>query len=236
MTTTSSPTTGVSQDSVLGHLALHYRPGEEKPARYLLELVGSTLVDNGPSPGSDGFCNVLVNQADANYADNIILLSALTAEQAALESAIEFALRAGEPDEHPAIGKFRDSMIAKPESTSHIAIRIRDLEDHERVLADIEAAAEPGGQLEGRIKLVKYRPRPGGDPSLDSPVADRVAESPALFGSETPSFAPHWIQCFITTDLCCFGILAFGSTFELDYVFDAFFQQPPTFGTPKTEA
>jgi len=221
---------------VLGHLALHYRSGEEKPARYLLELLGCTLVDNGPSPGSDGFCTVLVNHGDANYADNIMFLSGLTAEQAELESAIESALHAGKPEEHPAIGKFRDSMIAKPESTSHIGIRFRAIEDLERVLADVEAAAEPGGRLEGRIELVKYRPRPGGDPSLDSPVADRIAESPVLSGSEMPSFAPHWIQCFITTDLCGFGILAFGSTFELDYVFDPFFLQPPRFGTPKTGA
>jgi hypothetical protein len=129
----------------------------------------------------------------------------------------------------PNVGVSADSVL------SHLAL-FRALEDLERVLGDIEAAAERGGQLEGRIELVKYRPRPGGDPSLESPVADRIAKSPVLSGSEMPSFAPHWIQCFITTDLCGFGILAFGSTFELDYVFDPFFLQPLRFGTPKTGA
>jgi hypothetical protein len=211
-------------------------PGDEKPARHLLELLGCTLVDNGPAPGADGFCTVLVNGRDANYADNIMFLSKLTEEQAAVETAITTALRAGEPDEDPAVGKLRESMLVKPESTSHIGIRYDTLEELEGVLAAVEEAAAPGGALEGRIRLVKYRPRPGDDAALNEPVANRIASSPAFSGQEQPSFAPHWIQCFITTDLCGFGILSFGSTFELDYVFHPFFKEPPTFGRPRKSA
>ena len=230
MTSIAADRAGVTHQAVIGHLALHYMPGDEHKARRLLELLGCTLVDNGPAPGSDGFCTVLVNGSDANYADNIMFLSSVTPEQAAVEDAIKTALGSGEPDEDPAVGKLRDSMISKPESTSHIGIRFDSLEELEEVLAGIEAAAAPGGELEGRIQLVKYAARSGDDEAASASVAERLAESPAFSGQETPSFAPYWIQCFVTTDLCGFGILAFGSTFELDYVFAPFFREPPTFG------
>lgn len=230
------PNIEVAQASVLGHLALHYREGDEARARHLLELLGCTLVDNGPSPGSDGFCTVLVDGTSANYADNVMFLSALTPEQAAVEARIDAALRAGEADEDPALGDFRASMHSKAESSSHIGIRYVTLDGLEQVIERIETAAAPDGALHGRVQLVKYRPRPSGDVAVDAPVADRIAQSPAFCGDEPVSFAPHWIQCFVTTDLCGFGILAFGSTFELDYVFDPFFDRPPSFGTPRADA
>src|SRR3954471_9281063 len=111
MTTTASDSVAIAHQSVLGHLALHYMPGDEHKARRLLELFGCTLVDNGPAPGKDGFCTVLVNGDDANYADNIMFLSSVTPEQEALESAIRAALAITEPEEDPAVGKYRDSMV-----------------------------------------------------------------------------------------------------------------------------
>ena len=235
MTTTTEHSTDTPAQTTLGHLALHYRAGDEKPARQLLELMGCTLVDNGPAPGADGFCTVLVNGPTANYADNIMFLSALTPEQTALEDAIVAALHTGGPGEHPTVGTFRESLTVKPESTSHIGLRFSSLERLEEVLADIEAATSPGGPLEGRVQLVKYRPRPGRDAVPDSSITDRMVSSPVFSGNEQPSFAPHWIQCFVTTDLCGFGVLAFGSTFELDYVFDPFFDAPPSFGASKAK-
>src|SRR5690242_12054960 len=81
---------------VLGHLALHYRPGDEQPARRLLELLGCTLVDNGPAPGSDGFCTVLVDKGTGNYADNLMFLSALPPAQVAVEDAVRASVGAGD--------------------------------------------------------------------------------------------------------------------------------------------
>jgi hypothetical protein len=189
-------------------------------------------VDNGPSPGSDGFCTVLVNKGGANFADNIMFLSAMTPEQAAIEEAIRAGLRLGEPDEDPSVQKFRDTVAGKPESISHIGIRYGSLGEVERMLSAIEAAAVRGGELDGRVSLVKYRPRPGGvTASDDAAVADSIAASAAFTAAESVSFAPHWIQGFVRTDLCGFGILAFGSLFEIDYVFDPFYKEPPTFGT-----
>lgn len=237
MTTTAPNEVDLAtRQTVLGHLALHYLPGDEHKARRLLELIGCTLVDNGPAPGADGFCTVLVNGADANYADNIMFLSAATPEQVAVEHAIRTALHANEPGEDPAVATFRASIAAKPESTSHIGIRFHTLERLEQVLAAIGTATEPGGELEGRATLVKYAPGAGNDPAASASVAERVAASPAFTGHEQPSFAPYWIQCFVTTDLCGFGILAFGSTFELDFVFDPFLREPPTFGRQKADA
>src|ERR687887_2193282 len=93
---------------VLGHLALHYRPGDEQPARRLLELLGCTLVDNGPAPGADGFCTVLVDKGTANHADNIMFLSELPPEQLALEDAIRSSLGVGSAAEAPLVARFRD--------------------------------------------------------------------------------------------------------------------------------
>ena len=58
----------MQQNRTIGHLALHYGPGDEGGARRLLELCGCTLLDNGPSPGNDGFCSVLLDGATASHA------------------------------------------------------------------------------------------------------------------------------------------------------------------------
>ncbi len=166
--------------TVLGHLALHYREGDERPARRLLELLGCKLVDNGPAPGSDGFCTVLVDPATADYADNLMFLSGMTAEQEAVESAIRHALRLGEPDADPAAGAFEAASSVNPESSSHIGIRYRSLEALENVLDDLAAAASPGGELAGRIQVRRYRPRPGGNGEADADVAARIDASPAF--------------------------------------------------------
>lgn len=221
------------QARVLGHMALHYLPGDEQPARRLLELLGCTLVDNGPAPGEDGFCTVLVDGASANHADNVLFLSRVGDAQLEVEQAIRSALGVGDAAEAPAVAGLREKAVAAPESVSHLGIRYTSLDDLERVLAGLEAAAAPGGELHGRISVVKYRARPDKDAGVDA----RMAASPAFTGDERPAFADHWIQCFVRTDLCGFGVLAFGHTFELDYVFEPFFAAvPPVFGTRRTPA
>ena len=84
-----------------------------------------------------------------------------------------------------------------------------------------------------RPMLATLTDKPFDDPAAFASVEERIAASPAFSGEEPRSFAPYWIQCFVTTDLCGFGILAFGSTFELDYVFEPFLREPPTFGRQK---
>ena len=217
-----------ARQRVFGHLALHYMPGDERPARRLLELLGCTLVDNGPDPGNDGFATVHINSADTNHAENIFFLSGVTPEQLAIEQAITTALQL---DANAGIlDAYRAKTTKAPESISHIGIRYADFAELESVLAAVERAASPGGELAGRAALVKYAARMG----LDADVDARMSASPAFSGDERPAFADHWVQCFVTTDLLGFGILALGHTFELDFVFDPFFTSPPpTFGRPR---
>jgi hypothetical protein len=216
----------VTTARTLGHLALYYRPGDEKASRLLLEDLGCTLVDNGPRPGADGFCTVLVDDETANHADNILFLAPLTPVQEELEQAIrdQFGLGGGAP-EQPATA-FTDMKRNSPETASHFAIRYRELDELERVLHAVEADSAVGGPLHGRVELTKYRARPDLDPAVD----ERMAASPAFTGDEPRAFANFWIQCFVKTDLFGYGILAFGQTIELDYVFEPFFSEPPKFG------
>jgi hypothetical protein len=212
-----------------GHLALQYLPGDEKLARHLLELFGCTLVDNGPDPGNDGFCTVLVNAGDANHADNIFFLGKVSDAQLAIEHALRETLALDSDTPSPLLTTFRERVLVAPESTSHLGIRYRTFDELERTLLAIEEATAPGGLLHGRASLVKYKARPGVDPVAD----EAIAASPAFTGDERPAFADGWIQCFVRTDLLGFGLLSLGSTFELDFVFDSFFVAPPSFGTKK---
>lgn len=217
-------------ERVFGHLALQYLPGDEATARLLLELLGCTLVDNGPDPGNDGFCTVLLNQHNANYADNLFFLSRVNDEQLAIEKLLRNALE--NADGADLVARYRTKTLAAPESISHIGIRYGSFDELESVLASIERATGSGGALAGRAQVVKYTARPG----LDADVDDRLAASPAFGGDERPAFANYWVQCFVRTDVLGFGILALGHTFELDFVFDPFFAEPPSFGRPRTAA
>jgi hypothetical protein len=209
---------------VIGHLALYYAPGDEAGSRRLLEDLGCALVDNGPRPGEDGFCTVLVDQESANHADNILFLAPMSSTQQDLERAIRAQFVATEGDA-PATA-FTDMKRNSPETASHFAIRYRELEALERTLLAVEADTADGGPLAGRVELTKYRARPNLDPAVDA----RMASSPGFTGDERPAFADYWIQCFVKTDLFGYGILAFGQTIELDYIFEPFFAQPPKFG------
>jgi hypothetical protein len=211
--------------SALGHMALHYGPGDEQPARRMLELIGCTLVDNGPKPGSDGFCTVLIDQGSANYADNIMFLSRISDGQLKLEEAIIAGLNAAPKGEDDAVAAYRDKTLASPEIISHIGIRYSSFAALEEAIGGLEEAAKPGGELDGRIQVTKHV-RLGLDPAID----ERIAASPVFANLTVPAFADYWLQCFVRTDLCGFGILAFGHTFELDFVFEPFFVQPPKFG------
>jgi hypothetical protein len=220
----------MDQLRTIGHLALHYRPGDERGARRFLELCGCTLIDNGPSPGKDGFCSVVLDETTGNHAENLMFLSPVGQAQVELEAAIARGLHIGTADEDQAVTTFRRSKYDKPESSAHIGIRYQSFEALEDTVQALEKAGKPGGELAGRLEITKFRAPPG----LDEGVDRRIAASPIFQGDELPSFAKWWVQIFVRTDLFAHGLLSFGQTIELDYVFEPFFSHlPPTFGRDK---
>jgi hypothetical protein len=217
----------MQQSRVIGHLALHYGPGDEWGARRLLELCGCTLIDNGPSPGKDGFCTVLLDDTTANHAQNLMFLSPVGQVQIELEQAIAKGLRIGTADEDPAASTFKQFKYDKPESSAHIGFRYASFEALEDTVMALEKAGKPGGELAGRLEITKFKAPPGLDPEVDR----RIAASPIFTGEEERSFAKWWVQIFVRTDLFAHGLLQFGQTIELDYVFEPFFSHlPPKFG------
>jgi hypothetical protein len=203
---------------VLGHLALYYRPGEESAARTLLTDLGFELVDNGPRPGEDGFCSGLVDGATANHHDNVVYLAAMGEAQWALEQQVAEALATDTGS------AFRDRMGEWPESAPHVGVKYESLDDLEATLAALDRHTAPGGPLEGRVTVTRFRARPGLDPDVDA----RMAASPVFTDDDRPAFGDHIVQCFVRTDL--FGALTSASTIELDYAFAPFYGRIPTFG------
>src|SRR5438445_287903 len=162
---------------VLGHLALHYRPGDEQPARRLLQLLGCTLVDNGPAPGSDGFCTVLVDKGTANHADNVMFLSKLPPAQVAVEDAIG-GLAGSETDEgdhRGARARARGRAPARPAGARPPAAP--------RGGAAAAAARTPGGPP--RV------PRPAAPPAgACSPTCPRARPCPAARSQTVTTYSP----------------------------------------------
>jgi hypothetical protein len=202
----------------MGHLALYYRPGHEKPARVLLTDIGCELVDNGYAPGRDGFCSALLDGPRATHSDNLVYLAKMHDEQLRVEEALEASLAQLGMDE-----SWR-GISEMPEFRPHFGIRFHTMEALEASLQAIEADAAPGGPLDGHVQVRKFKARPG----LDAETDARMASSPAFRGDEEPAFGDYLVQCFVRTGL--FGNLTSGGMIELDYAFPRFFEKVPSFG------
>ena len=212
------PIEGARPAKVLGHLALYYRPGEQLAARTLGTDLGCELVENGPRPGEDGFCSALLDGETANHHDNVVYVAGMGEAQWALEQQLDVLL-AGDDGR-----AFRERMGQWPESAPHAGLKYASLDDLEAAVLALEEHAGPGGPLEGRITVTRYRARPG----LDAEVDARMAASPVFTDDDQPAFGDHIVQVFVRTDL--FGALTSASTIELDYAFPPFYGRIPTFG------
>src|SRR5690606_12002111 len=111
-----------------------------------------------------------------------------------------------------------------PESAPHAGIVYDSLDELEAPLQRLEAHAAPGGPLEGHVRVVRFRARPG----LAAEVAARLVASPVFTGDARPAFGDHIVQCFVHTDL--FGSLTSARVIELDFAFPPFYDRVPTFG------
>jgi hypothetical protein len=222
MTTTTSTTSTVS--ATLGHVAIHYRPGDYDLARLLFESLGAQLEDNGPK----GFCTIVFNRDGWNYVDNVMYLSQAGTVKLGLEDAITESLHLGQADEDPRATAFRSLRHSSPESLDHVGIRYAKFEELERAVLALAEATAPGGPLEGRVVVTKYRAPAGQDAHID-----KVMETSPIFrdhDDDGTAFTDFGVQIFVNTDLCTTGLFALGQTIELDYFWEPAFETMPDFG------
>jgi hypothetical protein len=212
--------------AMIGHLAMHYRPGDEEQARRLFELLGCTLVQNGPSPGTDGFSTIVVDPGSWNYVDNVLYLARASEAQLGLEAAIAENLHAGQADEDPRLSAYRALRAEWPEALTHVGIRYSTFDALERAVLAVETATAPGGELEGRASITKFRARSG----LDAEIDAVMAATPIFGPDDRSAFVEYGVQCFVKTDLCAAGLLTLGQTIELDFAFPPAFEKLPSYG------
>jgi hypothetical protein len=224
MTTTTPATMPAITSATLGHLALHYRPGDRERSRLLFECLGARLEDNGPPE----FCSIVFDPAGWNYVDNVMYLSQAGTAKLALEEAITEGLHIGQADEDPRATAFRDLRVSSPEALDHVGIRYATFEELERAVLALADATAPGGLLEGRATVTKYRARAGQDPKID-----QLMDTSPIFrdrDDDGTAFTDYGVQVFVRTDLCTTGLFALGQTFELDYYWAPAFDCMPDFG------
>ncbi|TVZ02158.1 hypothetical protein EAS64_25330 [Trebonia kvetii] len=224
MTSTASVRTSESASLVpaqavrsVGHLALHFRPGEAEIATRFFRLLGARVSEYPNQSSDEPLYIVALDSADPDRADNIIFLFSLKPAQIELERAIGEALGAGTSDEHPALKAFLDHRSRWPESYLHFGLHFAELGELEAAVLRIrtETAADPAfGARVDSIQLLKAR---GGDG--DYAIAKRMAESPVFSGADAFAYGRHAVQVHIRTDLFATGLAMFGSVVELDYVF-----------------
>ncbi len=202
----------------MGHLALYYMPGCEEAARTLLTDLGCELVDNGPAPGRDGFSSALLDGPRATHCDNLVYLARMHDEQLRVEKALEESLA-----QLGLYESWRD-ISEWPEIRPHFGIRFHTMEALEASLLAIEGHAEPGGPLDGHVRVRKFKARPSLDPDTD----ERIRVSPAFHGDERPAFVDFLVQCFVRTNV--FGNLTSGGLIELDFAFPRFLEGVPSYG------
>ena len=105
-----------------------------------------------------------------------------------------------------------------------MGLKYESLDDLEAAIHAIVGHSAPGGPLEGRVTVTRYRARPGLDPDTDA----RIAASTVFTDDDRTAFGDHIVQIFVRTSL--FGALTSASTIELDYAFPPFYDRVPTFG------
>jgi hypothetical protein len=209
--------------ATIGHLALHYRPGDYERARALFEALGAHLEDNGPP----GFCTIVFDHEQWNHVDNVMYLSQAGSRLLDLDAAISEALGVGTDDEDPRLTAFREQRATFPEALDHVGVRYSSYDAFERAVLAVQALTEPGGALEGRATVTRYHVRPGQDADADatmttSPVfRDGDADGPAL--------TDYGVQVFVRTDVCSAGPFALGQVFELDHYWAPAFEHVPDF-------
>jgi len=201
----------------LGHLAVHYRPGEGPLAARFFQLLGAK-VRSYPRPESDDpFYIIALDSAEPDRADNIVFLFALKPAQLRLESVIAQRLGLGTEAPDPALRAFLDERARLPESYLHVGLHYADLAELERATLRLRAemADDPafGARIQG-LQVLRARGAAG-----DDAIDRRMADSPVFGETDTFAYGNNVVQVHIRTDLVSTGLSILGSVIELDHVF-----------------
>jgi len=211
------PAAQVQKATALGHLAVHYRPGEGPLAVRFFELIGARVKTFGPFPNGDYFYIIAINSTTPDEAEDIVFLSAMTPQQYELEQELSTHLGVGTKQPNAKLQAFFAEKERQPEFFLHFGFHFARLEDLEAAVQRLDDAKsrDPafGARFQGFQKL-----QARGEAS-DADIPARMAVSPVFSKSEGYAFGRNIAQVHIRTDLFAAGLSFLGAVVELDYTF-----------------
>jgi hypothetical protein len=203
--------------AALGHLALHYRPGEGPLAARFFELIGARVKTFGPFPNGDYFYIVALNSAAPDQAEDIVFLSAISPEQYELEKVMTDYLGVGTATPHPKLQAFFAAKDRQPEFFLHFGFHFSRLEDLEAAVRRLEEAIRMDAEFGKRFQGLQFLKARGA--ADDKEIPARMAASPVFSRTEQFTYGPNIAQVHMRTDLFAAGLSFLGAVVELDYVF-----------------
>jgi hypothetical protein len=183
------------------HIALGVGRGEGSLAAALLRHLGLAVTDNGPSLlGDPWFTAVIDPDVHDGYLGNLgFFVTPISDAQVALERAMS---------ELAEVEGLRAEKRRKPDSSPHVAISYRTLDD----IADAVTAIETDSSLTGRHTILRFRPLSASD-ELES-LLDRFS---IFSGADRLRYLSDGVQVFLQTDLFSAGLLVLGQSIELNW-------------------
>jgi hypothetical protein len=172
----------------LNHVELLYRPGERELSQHFLSLLGLRPVDRGGT-----WYTALIEPDLADFANNTLYASEMTAEQQALERALAGAMEQVH-ELRVASDAYEARLRREPQRSAHFGIRYPTLELLEEAADRVAAAGRDDPRLAGRVGVSGiFRP---GDP-----------------GAATDTM----VQAFVRNDIIAAGLLTHGQHIELQW-------------------
>jgi len=200
----------------IGHLALHYRTPDDAPrAAKLLDLLGMKRLQEIPFGGGVVFYQFTVADDPTGRGIGTLYLSMVPPPLAGITQVIRDLLKAGTPDEHPAVAELRRGQEIDPEMNFHVGLMVNSLEEVERIMLALHEANLSDPDLKGRLKLVTNKARSGGDEAIEA----RMESSPIFSRTDRFTYGRYGCQAFIETDLLAGGPLGENLVIELDFAF-----------------
>jgi hypothetical protein len=183
------------------HAALGVGRGEGSLAARLLRHLGLFVTDNGPSLLGDPWYTAVIDPDihDGGLGNLGFFVTPVSDAQVALERAMT---------ELPEVDGLRAEKLRKPDSSPHVAISYRDLDE----IAEAVTAIEADDSLTGRHTILRFRPQSASD------GLEHLLDTSAVFGSaDRVRYLSDGVQVFLQTDLFSAGLLVLGQSIELNW-------------------